>query len=96
MTYNKVTQGPIISTFFLFAFPALIALHAITTASLVDGIFVGKYLGPQALAAINILIPYFTFMFALGLMVAIGGTVTAGKFIGEGNYKGLMVFLPYR
>ncbi|PSV67938.1 MATE family efflux transporter [Photobacterium angustum] len=87
MTYNKVTQGPIISTFFLFAFPALIALLAITTASLVDGIFVGKYLGPQALAAINILIPYITFMFALGLMVAIGGTVTAGKFIGEGNYK---------
>nr|WP_269809204.1 MATE family efflux transporter [Enterovibrio nigricans] len=84
---NRVTQSSIIPTFFYFAVPSLLGLLAISSASIVDGIFVGRYLGSDALASINLLIPYFTFMFATSLMVAIGGTVKAGKYIGEKNYQ---------
>ena len=63
----------------------MLGLIAITTANLVDGAVVGNYLGHNALAAITLLIPYFTLVFATALMLAIGGTVRAGKYIGEGN-----------
>jgi putative MATE family efflux protein len=82
---NPVLTGPIISTFFYYVLPSIVGLIAITTASLVDGIFVGNAIGANALAAITLLLPYFTLMISVALMIAIGGAVSAGKFIGEGD-----------
>ena len=79
---NPALTGAIIPTFFYYVIPSVIGLVAITTASLVDGIFVGNYIGPEALAAITLLIPYFTLMFGIAIMLAIGGSVRAGFFIG--------------
>ncbi|OEE43540.1 multidrug transporter MatE [Enterovibrio norvegicus] len=86
-TKNRITDAPIIPTFFYFALPSLAGLLAISSASIVDGIFVGRYLGAAPLASINLLIPYFTFMFSVCLMIAIGGTVLAGRYIGEKKQK---------
>ncbi|WP_028024568.1 MATE family efflux transporter [Enterovibrio calviensis] len=86
-TQNRITDAPVVPTFFYFALPSLVGLLAISSASIVDGIFVGRYLGAGALASINLLIPYFTFMFSVCLMIAIGGTVLAGRYIGEKKQK---------
>ncbi|WP_239643921.1 MATE family efflux transporter [Grimontia indica] len=80
---NRVLDAPIVPTFFYFAIPSFIGLVAISSASIVDGMFVGRFLGADALAAINLLIPYITFVFAVSLMIAIGGTVQAGEHIGK-------------
>jgi putative MATE family efflux protein len=82
---SPVFSGPILRTFFYYVIPSIIGLIAITTANLVDGIVVGNYLGPNALAAITLLIPYFTLLFGIALMLAIGGSVRVGKYIGEQN-----------
>lgn len=82
---NRVLSGPIISTFFYYVIPSLFGLLALTTANLVDGVFVGNYIGGQALAAVSLLLPYITFLVAISLMLAIGGVVSAGKYLGEGK-----------
>ncbi|MDA7746870.1 MATE family efflux transporter [Psychromonas sp.] len=82
-TNSPVLKGRVISTFFYYVLPSIIGLIAITTASLVDGVFVGNTIGADALAAITLLLPYFTLLISIALMVAIGGAVSAGKFIGE-------------
>ncbi|GLQ32860.1 MATE family efflux transporter [Litoribrevibacter albus] len=82
---SPVFTGPILRTFFYYVIPSIVGLIAITTASLVDGVVVGNYLGPEALAAITLLIPYFTLLFGIALMLAIGGSVRVGKYIGEQN-----------
>lgn len=84
---NRALSAGIIPTFFYYAIPSLIGLIAITTANLVDGIFVGRFIGSDALAAITLLIPYLTLLFGIALMFAIGGSVRAGKYIGENNLK---------
>lgn len=84
-TSNPVFTGPILKTFFYYLVPSIIGLIAITTANLVDGAVVGNVIGPDALAAISLLIPYFTLLFGIALMLAIGGSVSAGKYIGEDN-----------
>jgi putative MATE family efflux protein len=65
--------------------PSLGGLMAMTTANIVDGIFIGNYVGVNALAAVNLVIPFLGILFGLTLMLAMGGTVRAGKYIGEVN-----------
>lgn len=44
-------------------------------------------MGDSGLAAINISLPIFSFLFGFALMLAIGSSVVAGKLIGEGDSK---------
>jgi len=60
---------------------------AISSASIVDGFFIGNYVGDFGLAAIHITFPIFSLLFGFALMLAIGSSVTSGKLIGEGDIK---------
>lgn len=80
---NPALEGPVLSTFFYYVLPSMVGLVALTTANLVDGIFVGNYVGAEALAAISLLLPYFSLLIAISLMLAIGGAVTVGKYLGQ-------------
>ncbi|WP_444997303.1 MATE family efflux transporter [Aliikangiella sp. IMCC44359] len=86
-THNPAISGGIIKTFFYYVLPSIIGLVAITSANLVDGFFVGNAVGTNALAAITLMIPYFTLLIAIAIMLAIGGAVSAGKAIGENDIK---------
>ncbi|MFY0640461.1 MAG: MATE family efflux transporter [Bermanella sp.] len=79
-------KGPLLATFFRFVIPSTLSLLAISTASVVDGFFVGNYLGANALAAVNLLMPYFALLFGIALMFAVGGSVKASIYIGEKKY----------
>jgi len=79
-------SGPVVATFFRFVIPSTLSLLAISTASVVDGFFVGNYLGAEALAAVNLLMPYFALLFGIALMFAVGGSVKASIYIGEKKY----------
>ncbi len=83
---NPALTGRIIPTFLYYVIPSSISLIAITTANLVDGIFVGNHIGADALAAITLLVPYLTVLFAIALMFAIGGSVSAGTYLGEAKF----------
>jgi Na+-driven multidrug efflux pump len=82
-----ILNGPIITTFLRFALPSILGLLAITTAIIVDAIFVGRFVSSDGLAAINLLIPYLSLIFGLALMLAIGGAVRCGHFLGRGESK---------
>ena len=61
----------------------MLGLIAMTSAMLVDGLFIGNYVGVTALAAVNLIIPISTLLFGVGMMLSIGGSVRAGKYLGE-------------
>lgn len=82
---DPILTGPLWPVFFRYALPSVAGLLALTTTNIVDGLFIGNFVGAEALAALNLLIPYFTVLFGLALALAIGGTVRAGKYLGEGN-----------
>lgn len=82
---RSVLEGPVLRTFFFYAVPSLIGLVAISTASIVDGMFVSRYVGADALAAVNLLLPYFTVLFGLALMLSLGGSIRAGHYLGAGD-----------
>lgn len=54
---------------------------------IVDGIFVGNGLGSDALAAVNIIAPIFTFMTGIGLMFGMGAAIIATIHLSHGKRK---------
>ncbi|WP_147395026.1 MATE family efflux transporter [Alginatibacterium sediminis] len=82
---NSALDGPILVTFLKYLFPALVGMLAMGSASIVDGIFIGNFVGVPALAAVNLIIPILTVLFGVALMLSIGGSVRAGKYLGQRN-----------
>ncbi len=75
--------GRVLPTFVRFTSASLFGLLALSSAAIVDGILVGKLLGADELAAVNLLIPYLTLVFGIALMLAIGGSVECGHLLGR-------------
>lgn len=71
--------------FFKYVIPSILGLLSISSASIIDGYFVGNYVGSIGLAAINISYPITTVLFGLALMFAVGSSVKVGKLMGENN-----------
>ena len=71
--------------FYKFALPNILSFILMSSAGIVDGIFIGRYAGELSLAAINISQPIFSFIWGLSMMVMVGGAVATGKYIGEKN-----------
>lgn len=84
---SHALDGPISSTFYRYLLPSLVGMLAMTSASLVDGLFIGNIVGIEALAAVNLIIPIMSVLFGVGLMLSIGGAVRGGKYLGEKNNK---------
>ncbi len=58
-----------------------------------DAMFIGHAMGESGLAAMNIVIPYFSFMFATAMMIGVGGSALMGIRFGEGKIaEGQIIF----
>lgn len=82
---NPALTDSVLASFFRLWLPSLAGIMAMTTANIVDGIFIGNYVGARALAAVNLIIPFFGILFGVTFMLTMGGTVRAGKYIGEAD-----------
>ena len=57
------------------AFPSMVSMAVTSLYTVADGIFVGRMIGADALAAINLVMPLIIMSFALADMVAAGSSV---------------------
>ena len=71
--------------FFKCALPAVVTSVFGALYSVVDGIFVGRYLGEDALAAINLIMPVIMIVEALSNMIATGASVNMSIHLGKGE-----------
>jgi len=79
--------------FLKYIIPSILGLLAISSASIIDGYFVGNYVGSIGLASINITYPIVAILFGVGLMFAVGSSVMVSKLLGEEkNEEALNIF----
>src|SRR5690606_33252907 len=64
------------------AVPASIGILVMSLNILVDTIFVGNWIGPIAIAAINVVLPVSFFIAALGMSIGIGGSSIISRPLG--------------
>lgn len=75
------------------AVPASIGILVMSLNILVDTIFVGQWIGSQAIAAINVVLPVSFFIAALGMAIGIGGSSIVSRALGaESKTKALKTF----
>lgn len=89
MTRKKfdILKGKTKPLFFRYSIPNILSIIALSSAQLVDAFFIGNYAGSTALAAVNIVLPVFSLVFSLGIMLCTGGSVICAKALGERKFR---------
>ncbi|MGM9972864.1 MAG: MATE family efflux transporter [Clostridiaceae bacterium] len=89
---NKIfTSGNTKTTLLRFAIPAIISLLVVELYNMVDTVFVGRYVGTEAIAALTLAFPVQRLLSALALLVGVGATTLVAKHLGEKNIGELKV-----
>lgn len=73
--------------FFNYLLPSVSAMWVYSIYTMVDGIFVGRGVGPTALASINIAMPFINFIFATSILFATGASTLIAINLGKKNYE---------
>ncbi|WP_418965619.1 MATE family efflux transporter, partial [Cetobacterium sp.] len=84
---KKLLNDNLFKLIFKYGVPSILTMWIFSLYTIVDGIFIGKFLGPKSLAAVNIVMPYVNFSFAIGIMVAVGSSTMIAIQLGAGEDK---------
>lgn len=68
-----------------FVAPSVVMMVFTSIYNVVDGFFVSNYVGKVAFAAINLMMPLFVVLMALGFMMGTGGSAIVARALGEGR-----------
>ncbi|MFG6319465.1 MAG: MATE family efflux transporter [Clostridia bacterium] len=89
-TYSKLIR---------FTIPTIIMVIFTSIYGIVDGIFVSNFVGSDAFAGVNLIIPALMIVGTLGFMIGSGGSALISKTIGEGKkekaneYFSMLIYL---
>ncbi len=81
MDLEKIRQNTT-GTILQFSVPAIIAMVLTSLITVVDGFFIGNYIGEEGIAAVNLGLPVIYLFLSIGLMVSVGGVAIAGMLFG--------------
>ena len=82
--------GPLFRKMF---FPTLVGMLFMSAQTLIDGILVGRGVGADGIAAVNIVAPIWMVVTGLGLMFGIGASVVASMHLANNNEKTARIIL---
>lgn len=66
-----------------FTFPSIIMMMFMSLYTIVDGIFISRFIGSNALSSLNIVYPVASIVIAIGTMLATGGNAVISRYLGE-------------
>lgn len=70
-----------------FALPTIIMMIFMSLYTIVDGIFISRFVGTDALSAVNIVYPATNIILAVAIMLATGGSAVVARMMGEGDIQ---------
>ncbi len=76
-----------IKLFFIAAIPGAVSMLASALYQMVDGVFVGRFLGTTAFAALNLAMPFVIINFALADLIGVGSSVPISVKLGQKREK---------
>ena len=71
--------------FFRLAIPSMITMAFGALYQIADGLFVGRFIGEDALAAVNLIMPIIMIVFGFANLIATGASVRISVLLGEKN-----------
>ncbi|MDD4048239.1 MAG: MATE family efflux transporter [Clostridia bacterium] len=83
MDEQEFEQEKLGKLIFKYGFPGIIGMFVLSLYMMIDGIFVGRGVGSEGLAAVNIAMPYINIINAVGFMLLIGGATYTAVELGK-------------
>lgn len=68
-----------------FAFPSIIMMLFMSLYTIVDGIFISRFVGSNALSSLNIVFPVINIVIAIATMLGTGGNAIISQYLGAGR-----------
>lgn len=87
MKESSIFESNLNKTFLKLAIPSIAGMLFISMQVMIDGLFIGNYVGSNGLAAINLIMPFTDFIMSFVLMIGIGGSVLTSILKGSGNHR---------
>ena len=84
---NPLSQDFTIKSLLKFAFPTILMMIFMGLYTVVDTIFVARFVDTNALSALNIVCPVINLIVGLGTMLATGGSAIVARKMGAGEQK---------
>ncbi len=81
------TKTSPVKLFFIAAIPGMVSMFAASAYSILEGSFIGRYVGGTAFAAVNLAMPLVLINFSLADMIGVGSSVPISISLGEKNEK---------
>ena len=85
---NILGTEKISKLFIKFSVPAIIAMLINGMQTIIDGIFLGNFVGPNAMASVNLVQPFTQLIIGSSMIISIGCLSFIGRTIGEGKVEG--------
>lgn len=82
---GNISQKFTLLSLFRFSIPAIVMLIFTSLYTAVDGVFISRFVGSDALSAINIVLPVDTVVCGIGIMLGTGGSAVIGRKLGAGR-----------
>lgn len=76
-----------LKTFLKYTVPAILSMLFISLYTIVDGFFVSRFVGTDALASLNMTMPIYNTGFSIAIMLAVGGSALISIALGKGEKK---------
>lgn len=82
---NSLENEISLTSLIKYTFPTVIMMVFFSLSTIIDGIFVSRYVGSNALSATNIVYPVINILIGISVMFATGGNAIVAKYMGEGK-----------
>ena len=84
--YNELGEKPVGKLLTQYAIPAIIAMAASSIYHIIDGIFIGQGVGPEAIMGLALTGPVMSLTAAFGAMVGVGASTLMSVRLGQRDY----------
>ncbi|MGL5315818.1 MAG: MATE family efflux transporter [Peptostreptococcaceae bacterium] len=80
---NSISQKFTFTSLIKFTIPSISMLVFMSLYTIIDGVFVSRFVNTDALSSVNIVYPYVNVVFAVGIMLGCGSSAVIAKKLGE-------------
>ena len=87
MKENGLLTEPLPRLFWRYVLPAMAAMVLDGIQGIVDGLFLGNFVGADAMASVNIANPYFQVIIGGSMIICTGTMSAVGRALGAGDGK---------
>ena len=83
---NELSEAPVGRLLFRYSLPAVVGMLVMSLYNVIDRVFIGQGVGPDAIASLAITFPVMNLSTALGVLIGVGGSARVSILLGANDH----------